>query len=325
MHDALARRGLSDDHAALVVEALIGTSRRGVHSHGLRLFPVYLRELDGGRARARPTLRWDRSRPAVARLDAGGALGVVAGRLAAAEAVALARRAGVGAVVVADSNHFGAAAVYALAIAEEGLIGVIGSSADALVAPAGGTAPTLGTNPLAVAARGEGETFCLDMATSQISWSQMIARFAAGDPSPGWALDQDGQDVARSGAPPRALLPLGGYKGQGLAMAITLITALLADGPTDGELSHLYAAPWDTPRQVSHLILAIDPGAFVEPDQFRRRLTAFLAGVRGGPARAPGDRAAAASRSADSLQLDAAAWADWQQVDPQSAELLRPR
>src|SRR5262249_22001475 len=111
---ALLSRGLSAEHAGWVADGLVGTSLRGIDTHCVRLLPTYLAELDGGRARATPQLTWRAGGRAVRALDAGGALGLVAGTVACREAVALARENGVGAVSVANSNHFGAASVYTL-------------------------------------------------------------------------------------------------------------------------------------------------------------------------------------------------------------------
>ena len=306
MHAALAARGVTVEHAALVVDGLLGASLRGIDTHGVRLFPVYLAELDGGRARAQPTFTWAPAGSGGARLDAGGALGLVAGMLASRDAVARARGHGVAAVSVVNSNHFGAASTFTIEIANAGMIGICFSNADALIAPSAGARPLTGTNPLSIAARGDDdELYCLDMATSQVSYSQVKALLARGEPLPaGWALRADGSDAlgARQLGEVVALKPLGGYKGQGLAMAITILCALLGDAPLDHELSHLYDPPFDAGRQVSHLFIALDIASFVDPAVFRRRLTEYLRHVRDQPApprgvvHAPGDPEAVAVR-----------------------------
>ena len=187
------RRGLPAEHAAYVVDGLLEASLRGIDTHGVRLFPTYLAELDGGRSRARPELRWSGER-AARTLDAGGALGLVAGRVAADEAVRLARELGVGAVSVRDSNHFGAASVYTLAMARQGVLGLAFTNSDALVAPHGGRRPVFGTNPISLAARGDGDDlFCADFATSQVSYSKVKHHRAHGLPlEPGWVVEGGG-------------------------------------------------------------------------------------------------------------------------------------
>jgi LDH2 family malate/lactate/ureidoglycolate dehydrogenase len=304
---ALARRGVPEEHARYVVDGLLFASRRGVDTHGVRLLPIYLAELDGGRSRARPHLAWLPGRGAARVLDAGHALGLVAVRIAAAEAVALARTHGVGAVAVANSNHFGAASYCAAEMARHGMVGMVFSNSDALVAPFHGRVPLFGTNPLSVAAEGEdGELFCADLATSQASYSQVKARRQRGEVLPaGWAIGEHGQDAAElpGGAAPAALLPLGGHKGQCLGMAVTLLCSLLAGMPLDHELSHLFSPPFDAARQVAHLLIALDVGAFTDPAAFRPRLSRWLALVRQQPAVegesviVPGDLEAACVRA----------------------------
>jgi len=283
IRQALLRRGLSAEHAGFVTDGLVGTSLRGIDTHGIRLLPTYLAELDGGRARARPALTWRAGGRAVRSLDAGGALGLVAGWIACREAVVLARENGVGAVSVANSNHFGAASVYTLEMARQGALGLSFTNSDALVAPAGGRHPLFGTNPLSLAVAGAGgELFCVDMATSQVAYSKVKSQRERGLPlQPGWALTPEGTDAASAEATDiAALQPLGGYKGQCLGMLVEILCTLLAGMPFDHELTHLYAPPYDAPRQVAHLFLAFDLAAFGDPEAFRARLAGLLALVR---------------------------------------------
>jgi len=349
MTAALARRGVEEEHRAMVVEGLVGTSLRGIDTHGVRLFPTYLAELDGGRADPRPTFTWhsrghsrtaqpgkedllpqrndwhlderqgetgeNPRRKAGLLLDAGAALGLVAGTVAAREAARLASEHGVGAVAVANSNHFGAASVYTLEMARRGALGLSFTNSDALVAPFGGQRPFFGTNPLSLAVAGDdGELFCVDMATSQVSYSRVKrAREADGALEPGWAVGEDGGDAAAGDGEVSALSPLGGYKGQCLGMIVEVLCTLLTGEPFDHELSHLYVPPFDAPRRVGHLFVAFDVAHFTDPSRFRRRLAALLAMLRDQPAAggeaviAPGDleAAAEADRRAHGIPLAA--------------------
>lgn len=310
----LLERGLSPGHAAWVAQALVQTSLRGVDTHGISLFPIYVRELDGGRAAAAPAMTWHGEDRAICVLDAGGALGVIAGHVAADRAVALAEQHGIGAVAVRNSNHFGAAGTFALRIADRGMLGLCLSNSDALVAPHGGLRPMFGTNPLAAALRGhDGELLCVDMATSQSSYTRIKQRRAQGLPiEPRCAVGPDGRDASEGGEV-AALQPLGGHKGQCLSMIVELLCTLVTGAPWDHELSHLYEPPYDAPRNVGHLLLAIDlaqlPGAAGLAD----RLGGWLAAIRSQPAVAggavlvPGDleRAAQRERSRDGIPVDA--------------------
>jgi LDH2 family malate/lactate/ureidoglycolate dehydrogenase len=330
---ALARRGVPAEHAAWVVDGLVEASLGGIDTHGVRLFPTYLAELDGGRSRAVPEFVWADAvgdaggDKAARRLDAGGALGMVAGRHAAAEAVRLARRFGVGSVAVGNSNHFGPAACYTREMARQGCLGLAFTNSDALVAPFGGARPLFGTNPISLAAPGEnGELFVADFATSQVSISRVKHYRAEGEPLPrGWAVTPEGQDAADLAdlvEPPAdlALLPLGGtsgHKGECLSMLVEILCCLLAGEPFDHELTHLYAPPYDQPRRVSHLFLAFDLASFGDPTHLQRRLSALLtlvraqSGIGGDRVLAPGDpeRETAAERSVAGIPLSDEEWA----------------
>jgi LDH2 family malate/lactate/ureidoglycolate dehydrogenase len=325
MTAALLQRGVSEEHAGYVVDGLIEASLRGIDTHGVRLFRTYLAELDGGRSKARPEMRWLPGAQAARGLDAGHALGLVAGRVATAEAIRLAREYGVGAVSVRNSNHFGPASCYTLEMARQGVIGFSFTNSDALVAPFHGVAPLFGTNPLSMAVRGAGDDlFCADLATSQVSYSRVKQHRERGEPlAPGWAVTADGRDVADAATADSevsALQPLGGHKGQCLGMAVEILCALLAGMPFDHELTHLYIEPFDEPRRVAHLFLALDLGAFGDSAAFQSRLSALLAQVRAQPA-SPGERVvapgdleseSAAERSAAGIPLTdtESAWFD---------------
>ncbi|MFD7668186.1 Ldh family oxidoreductase [Streptomyces sp. NPDC059788] len=311
---ALGAAGVPDADAAEVANGLVETSLRGVDTHGLRLLPQYLDELATQVANPTPKFRTVNDHGAGALLDADAALGMVAGLTAARSAAERARRLGAGIVAVRNSNHFGAASVYTRYLADEGLLGIAVTSAASRVAPFGGVEPLFGTNPISVAAGQDGTQLALDMATSQVCFGEIKQRRAEGRPlGPGWATDAAGRTTGEPDAA-HALSPLGGYKGQGLAMAVTLLGAVLAGAPTDWRLTQVGGGTPGAGRQIGHLIVALDPAAFAGADAFADGLADLLGTVRSAPRAteapvlAPGDpqRAHARERTAAGVPLDAA-------------------
>jgi len=310
---ALIDRNLSAAHATDVADALIDASLRGIDTHGVRLIHSYVKELEAGRARAKPTFRIESSLPAAARFDGGDALGVVAGTAAMREAIRRARISGIAAIAVSHSNHFGRADYFARMASTTGQIGLVFSNSDALVVPFGGAVPLNGTNPLAMAAPGiDGDGFYLDMATSQTAYSRVLHALRHGLPiAPGLATNRRGQDLSEGGEL-GALQPLGGVKGQGLGMMIQILCALLSNMPFDVELSNLYREPYDTPRLISHFMVAIEISAFIDPLVFQTRLSELLTLFRESKAigeasvKVPGDleREAEAERRLSGIPLD---------------------
>ncbi len=305
---ALEAKGVKE--AADVAEVLVETSLLGVHTHGIRLLGSYLTELDRGVAVAEPELAVRKDSGSVMHLDAGDALGVVAGLRGVELAVERAKRFGVGVVGVQRSNHFGAAGCYARRIAASGLLGFVTTSAANRVAPFGGTEPLFGTNPIAIA---YGDEFCLDMATSQVCFGEIKERGRTGTPlEPGWAVDSNGLSTTDP-ALASALAPLGGYKGQGLAMAVTVLTAVLVGGPLDFEMPHIGTA--DEGRRVAHLLIAVDPDALGGRDQAGQAMDRLIGAVRSNspadsdvPVLIPGDpqRAHRERQLREGIELDSA-------------------
>ncbi|AWK71748.1 hydroxyacid dehydrogenase [Rhodococcus oxybenzonivorans] len=310
---AFREAGVPAGNAEQVADALVDTSLRGIDTHGLRLLPQYLDELATGVAKATATPTVVSDRGAGLLLDADGALGVLAGLAAARLAAERAREFGVAAVGVRNSNHFGAASVYTRHLARHGLVGIAVTSAASRVAPFGGVEPLFGTDPISVAAGVGDDEFALDMATSQVCFGEVKQRRAEGRPlNSGWATDLYGRPTE---VPEEAyaLSPLGGYKGQGLAMAVTLLGAVLTGSPPDWRLAQVGDGTPGRSRGVGHFVLALDPGAFSGQNSFTAGLVDLLDTVRAAtpatdaPVVAPGDpqRAHQRERSERGIPLDA--------------------
>lgn len=280
----LVEQQLPPGHADDVADSLVDASLRGIDTHGVHLLGTYLKELDGGRAKRQPQFTVQGGLPAVGVFDVDHALGVVGAAAAMRETMARARQFGIAALAVRNSNHFGRADYFARMASASGQIGLVFSNSDALVIPVGGIEPLNGTNPLAMAAPGiDDDGFFLDMATSQTAYSRVLQALQSGQAlEPGLAANELGLDASAGGGV-ATLQPLGGIKGQGLGTMIQILCALLSTMPLDAELTHLYCPPYDRPRLISHFLIAIEIGAFVDLELFRTRLTELLNRFRDSP------------------------------------------
>lgn len=307
---ALDARGVRD--AEEIADLLVETSLLGVHTHGVRMLSAYIDELDRGVARPAPSPRILNDTGPVVHVDADGALGASAALHGTRIAVERAQEHGVGVVGVRGSNHFGAAGAYARRIAAQGLLGFVTTSAASRVAPFGGVEAVFGTNPVAMAF---GPDFCLDMATSQVCFGEIKERRRTGqDLEPGWALGPTGETAVRPDEA-EALSPLGGYKGHGLAMAVSVLTAVLVGGPLDFQMAHIGTSEDGADRGVAHLFVAVDPSALGGREAGTERMNNLVDRVRAAeprdpaaPVLAPGDpqREHGKRQSAAGLELDGA-------------------
>jgi ureidoglycolate dehydrogenase (NAD+) len=264
---------------------------------------IYDRKLRNGRANPRPTVTSRRTAAASAIVDGDDGLGHLPSYKAMALAVEIAREAGIGAVGVVRSHHYGAAGAYAITAAEAGMIGFATTNADSIVAPFEGAKPFHGTNPLAFAAPVEGEKpWLFDMATSSIPFNRVLLyRSLASILPEGVAADKDGA-MTRDPGLAEMLMPLGGagfgFKGAALAGVATLFSAILMGTALDHEMIPMVGgSDVATPRNIGHFFIAVDPAHFAGHAVFAKGMRTYLDGLRAVPATveghevmAPGDR-----------------------------------
>ena len=258
LKEALEREGVPAADADLVAETLVDAELEGQTSQGLSRFPTVLERLHTGGIAARPEMTVH-GEGAVRRLDAGNALGQVAGARALDLAVDLARSHGTGLVAVRGSNHLGALDFHVRRGAALGLIALAVSNTPPAMAPPGTGTRYLGTNPIAAAFPTQGEPIVVDMGTSQVARGRVVEARHDGRPIPeGWAVDDQGRPtIDPTAALGGAMVPMGGDKGFALALLVEMLAAVLsgaAIGPQVGE--HLKA-----PTNFGHAFWVIDPEA----------------------------------------------------------------
>lgn len=299
---ALLAAGADGASAQASTRAMLHASRFGIDSHGVRLTPHYAAMMKSGRINPTPNMKVRKTAAGSAMIDADNALGHAASYRAIELACELARDAGIGAVGVAHSSHFGAAGAYALAGAEAGFVAFATTNADSLVGLHDGKGAFHGTNPIAVGAPVKGtKPWLLDMATSSIPFNRVgLARSLGMSVPDGVAADADGV-VTTDAQKVRMLLPLGGseygYKGAGLAGLVTLFSSVVTGGALDHEmLAMFHNKDVTTPRNLGHFFIAISPEHFVGREAYDAAMANYLGALRGFSTQpgkrvmAPGDR-----------------------------------
>ena len=269
---------VSLDHA---VDSLIQTSLRGVDSHGIHLFPHYCRAVDSGRINKNPDIKINKTASGTAMIDADHAFGHHAGAVAIDYACELANESGIAAVNVQNSTHFGAAAYFALRASNKNLIGFAFTNADALVKAYASKQAFFGTNPICFTAPlANEEPFCLDMATSLVSWNKIKNYRKANKEIPAhWAFDKEGLAITD---PHKAasVNPAGEYKGFGLGMMVDVLCAVLGGGLIGKDILPMFDSPIEARRKISHFFMAIDINKFIPVETFKTNLQNVVDRIR---------------------------------------------
>lgn len=232
---------------------------------GLRGFglDMLLRELERlGTDRAGTARATDAARAAVApappapisSLDASGVPGPLALAAAVRRASEAADAQGIGLVGVRGAGALGVLGLAARSLALEGRVAVVAAQAPAMVAPWGGRAPAIGTNPLAFSAPRSGDApLVADFATSGITLAELRERRSSGERLPqGVALDAAGEPT-EDPADVAALLAAGR-----LGSLVGLFVEVLAGAATGGRTRA--DAPADAAAHGrGAIVIAIDP------------------------------------------------------------------
>jgi 3-dehydro-L-gulonate 2-dehydrogenase len=270
LEQAMLRLGLAPDRARLCAQLFAETTRDGVYTHGLNRFPRFKTMVENGSidVNATPTLttafgsieRWNGNR-GVGNLNALSSM---------QRAIELARKHGIGAVALANTNHWMRGGAFGWQAADEGVFAICWSNTLPNVPAWGATTPAIGNNPLILAVpRANGQHVVIDMAMSQFSYGALASYAKRGKPLPvPGGYDSAGnltQDAAAIEASQRAL-PIGYWKGSGLALVLDMIGAMLSGGLATHELG------LDPLREAgqSQIFLAIDPSNLATAEELTR-------------------------------------------------------
>jgi len=285
----LRKLGTSEEEADATAEVLAEGDLRGLGSHGILRLSYILRGLKRGTITARAKVRVVKENPATALIDGGHGLGHHVATRAMKLAIRKAKKQGIGAVGVFNSNHFGIAGYYAEFAMREGLIGLVTTTTDALVHPWGGVEPLLGTNALAIGFPTEPPVL-LDMAMSVAARGKLVDAMKRGERIPeDWAIDRGGRPtIDPAKGLEGALSPFGGAKGYALAFVLELLAGPLVRAAVGRDVVGTLE-PVEGFCTKGDFMIAIDPRAFVTMREFRAQARKFIEQVKSSR-KAPGVR-----------------------------------
>jgi LDH2 family malate/lactate/ureidoglycolate dehydrogenase len=275
----LTRVGVPPEDAALVAESLVMADLRGMNSHGVLRLPVYVRRLQAGGFKPDRKGKIVRETQGTVLIDGEHGLGAVLSTRAMDEAIARARKNGIGAAGLLNSNHNGEGAFYALRAVKAGMIGICTTSGSPISPPWGGKTKLTGPLPITVGApAGKELPIILDAALGMSSRGKILYHAEKNMPVPeGWLVDSEGRPTTDAEQIRKGgwINPIGGYKGWGLVVIMEILAGVLTGAALGGEAGELYT---DVTRNQKNgqFFIAIDVAAFMEPDDVRKRMDAYI-------------------------------------------------
>jgi len=275
---ALRGLGFGAGRAARCARLFAETTCDGVYTHGINRFSRFVAMVRNGSidVNAEPAVvaqfgaleRWD-GRLGPGNLNAWAAM---------ERALALSREHGLGCVALGNTNHWMRGGSYGWQAAEAGLIGICWTNTMPNLPPWGGTDPCVGNNPLVIAVpRAKGHVV-LDMAMSQFSYGALESYRKRGELLPvdgGFdaegELTRDPEAIEKS----QRLLPVGFWKGSGLAMVLDMVAAMTSLG----NATHAIANDPLKETGLSQMFVVIDPRGLGDAAQMEQIADEVVASV----------------------------------------------
>lgn len=259
--EALIANGFSGGQARAIADTVTAAERDLCATHGLFRIPFYLNALNNPEVSPTAVPVVSELAPAVVHVDGGFGFAPLALEMGAPPLIEKAKTQGISALCLNNIYHIAALWPEVERIAEQGFAAFAFTAALPYVAPAGGTKPLYGTNPMAFGwPRKDQPPLVFDQASSVSARGEIQVHLRDGKPIPeGWAIGPDGEattdpEIALKGAQ----LAFGGHKGAAIALMVELLAGALV-----GDLFSFEAAEKDAGTGAplgGEFLIAIDPG-----------------------------------------------------------------
>jgi uncharacterized oxidoreductase len=314
--------GANSEEARITAIGLVDANLCGYDSHGVMRIPYYVAAMQKGEVLS--SASWDVLRESDHHIavDANWGFGHVTALRLTEKLIEKAQAGGVGIGTMLHSGHIGRLGQYAEIVAARGLVSMLmvnSHGAVHRVAPPGGKASRLATNPLCIGVpHGDHDDLILDFSTSATAEGKVRVKWIAKEAAPeGWLIDAEGRPTtdaaALYGEPRGSILPFGGpqmYKGFGLGLMVDILCGALSGGLVSREKPL-------TPIGNCVFMMVLDPAHFGGAQHFADEVSQLAAFVRDCPRcegvneiMLPGDpeRRTRRERSAIGIPLDEENW-----------------
>ena len=276
----LKLNNVSDYQAMVLVDTMLAADMRGVHTHGISVFPAYINKIKNQGFNLYSQSAVVKKTSSFAVVDANNCFGMVTASECMKMAIDEAKASGIYTVFCRNANTFGAAFRYAEMATEKGMIGMCFANSPSAMPAWGGDRKILGTNPFAIGIPADKESpILIDMATSVVAKSKINEIRKQGGTIPeGWAVDEFGKPTTDPSAAIKGMvLPMAGHKGYAIAMAIDVLAGVLSGAGYLNNVNRFYSDD-NKCMNVGHCFVVINP-ALVFDESFYSLMDDYIAEV----------------------------------------------
>ena len=260
------KHGLIKNHANICADALVNAELVGAPSHGVSRLKMYCDRINKKVINPKPKIKIKNISKSISVVDADNSIGFVAAEIGIKKTIENAKKTGFGLVGIKNSGHYGLSGYYVEQAVKKDLLTFAFTNAPPAIAPHGGKKTIFGTNPICFGSPTNNNIpFILDTSMSIINRGKIRVAAKLNKSIPkGVALDKFGNQTTNAKeALSGVQLPIGGFRGSGLAWMVDILTGVFVGSAHSGKVRD----PFDDfggPQNIGHLFIAFKNNLFVK-------------------------------------------------------------
>ena len=229
----LLNSGFTEEKALRCAEVFTNNSIDGVYTHGVNRFPRFVQYIKDGYVKPHASSSLKHKFSGIEQWDGNLGPGPLNAVYATERVVGLAQQYGIGCVALANTNHWMRGGTYGWQAAKAGCVFIAWTNTIAIMPAWGAIDAKLGNNPLVIAFPHKEEAIVLDMAMSQFSYGAMELAVLKDESLPvhgGYTKEGELTDDPAAILASKRPLPIGYWKGAGLALLLDILATVLSGG-----------------------------------------------------------------------------------------------
>ena len=236
----LMKYGFEKERAIQCAAIFTNNSVDGIYTHGVNRFPRFVRYVKEGFVKPAELPSLQNKFGGIEQWNGNLGPGPLNAIHATNTVMGLAKQYGIGCVAMANTNHWMRGGAYGWQAAKAGYVFIGWTNTLGNMPAWGATDPKLGNNPLVIGLPYKSEAIVLDMAMSQFSFGALELAAMKNETLPvSGGFDTEGNLTNQPSAilTSRRPLPVGYWKGAGLALLLDLLATILSGGLATHEIN----------------------------------------------------------------------------------------
>lgn len=254
--EILLKNGFASGKAKQCAAIFTNNTVDGVYTHGVYRFPRFIEYIRKGVVRVDTEPSLVHKTGALEQWNGNQGPGVLNAMHATNTAMKLSQEFGIGCVTLANTNHWMRGGTYGWQAAKAGFAFIGWTNTTASMPTWGAVNGKLGNNPLVLGLPYKDEAIILDMAMSQYSYGAMELSVLKNEKlvvNGGYDANGELTNDPAAILATRRPVPVGYWKGAGLALLLDILAAVLSGGLSVHEI-----AKKETESSLSQVFIAID-------------------------------------------------------------------